>query len=180
MVLYHLTSPEWCPCCFKQLSRLDQALRLTVDSFIDGQECNLELHHWMWCCSGRRNMLNWSWRVYPNQVLLATTSDTAMTLHAFVSTCCLFLCFVVFFAVQMLMLVCFLRMMAVGFLGVQLRQSRGDQMGFALRFRGFDATTCWGGEGCLRRSRKISQAADSLSSTWVEELPAGWVFWCHD
>ena len=83
-----------------------------------------------------------------------------------------------FFAVQMLMLVCFLRMMAVGFLGVQLRQSRGDQMGFALRFRGFDATTCWGGEGCLRSSGKISQAADSLSSTWVEELPAGWVFWC--
>lgn len=81
-----------------------------------------------------------------------------------------------FFAVQMLMLVCFLRMMAVGFLGVQLRQSRGDQMGFALRFRGFDATTCWGGEGCLRSSGKISQAADSLSSTWVEELPAGWAF----
>ena len=67
-----------------------------------------------------------------------------MTLHAFVSTFFISYFYVLlFFAVQMLMLVCFLRMMAVGFLGVQLRQPGGDQMGFALRFRGFDGTTCW-------------------------------------
>lgn len=179
MVLYHLTSPQGCPCCFKQLSRLDQALRLTVDSFIDGQECNLELHHWMWCCSGRRNMLNWSWRVVPQprpfSYDIGYGNDIACICKHILYF--IFLCFVVFCGPNVDVSL-FPANDGCGVSWCPVEATRRRPNGICSTIQRLRWHDMLGGEGCLRRSGKISQAADSLSSTWVEELPAGWVCWC--